>query len=491
MKKLLFALALFLAPVSAFAAGCDGQFSAGAICGNAQGTPGPAYDAFATGTIGHVIPFVDGTNTWSASQTFNGTSNVWAGGTFTGTNAMAGSTAVTVPTVAGADNSTNAASTAWVQGQTYATQTYVNNAIAFPINSQSGNYTVLTSDCGQTIVLTGAFTTLTLPAASGFPGGCQIQVMNTSTTRAKKLVGFPSYVFPAGLSGCGAICLWPSQQIQVRNIANVWIPTVIPKRWLAAPTFFVNNVSGSDNNDCLSTTSSACLTIQHAVDLACFAIDAGDTVPIVQIADSGTDYKPFQLVTHCLGTNQIAVTGNPTTPGNVVIDDNSVAGVIVYAKDKGILTLNGMRLVATVAGTTAVSCGQAAVIDMNNVEIGNLSTSGLAVSAIDGCTINVITGVKFVDSTGGGGSAAGTLFAAQRNATITINSNIGVTGTYNISSIGCYASANGTIMNAGTFGAIGGAGAKYLAQLNGVIYGGAANCGGANPGSTATGGQAS
>lgn len=103
MKKLLLAFALVLAPQVAFAQ-CNGVFPPNTLCGNLSGVPAPpsAFSSggtivgpgssivnnfalwnntsgtqlkdagFTTGTTGHSIPFLDGTNIWTNPQTFVG-----------------------------------------------------------------------------------------------------------------------------------------------------------------------------------------------------------------------------------------------------------------------------------------------------------------------------------------------------------------------------------------------------------------------------------
>lgn len=74
MKKLLLALALLFAP-SLAQAQCNGVFPSNTVCGTIAGGV-PRATSFTTllptGTSGHTIPFLDGTNTWSATQTFSG-----------------------------------------------------------------------------------------------------------------------------------------------------------------------------------------------------------------------------------------------------------------------------------------------------------------------------------------------------------------------------------------------------------------------------------
>lgn len=83
-----------------------------------------------------------------------------AGDTYTGTHTFSGATAVTVPTVSGSDNSTNAASTAMVQSAIAA----VNAQTALTTSVNTG--TSVTATAGQHVICTNAaVVTVTLPAS--------------------------------------------------------------------------------------------------------------------------------------------------------------------------------------------------------------------------------------------------------------------------------------------------------------------------------------
>jgi hypothetical protein len=114
MRKILLAALFAFAPSLAFAQ-CTGVFPPNTLCGNLSGSPAPpsAFSAsgnvvgpgsstindfalwnntggtqlkdagFTTGTSGHAVPFLDGTNVWSGGATFSST--LTANGTVSGT----------------------------------------------------------------------------------------------------------------------------------------------------------------------------------------------------------------------------------------------------------------------------------------------------------------------------------------------------------------------------------------------------------------------
>ncbi len=360
------------------------------------------------------------------------------------------------------------------------------------LNAQAGNYTIATSDCGNTISASGAGTTITLPAVAGFASNCAVVVRNANATRAQILSGFPSdlQIPNVQCGGAGKTCLFPGQTVQVAIVNGAWATAVAPGRWRKASPKFYANPAGSDNNDCLATgTANACLTIQHAVDLSCFAADSGNTNQEVQL-DDGTYTTGFQLVTHCLGNNTLVVTGNHGAPANVVIQ-SAVAGPLIYAKDKGFLAIDGMKLQPTAGGVQPLSCGQFANIDVNGPIIITQTPSGNIFTATDACTINLNVALTIQDT--GLPSAANTLYNVANNARIQLNGVMTFTGTWNFAVASCFAQAGGVIdLNNGSITGGTQTGTRWLSQLNGVIYGGAATkCPGtAATGSTPTGGQA-
>lgn len=112
------------------------------------------------GAVQNSFPNVSGAVTVTHAELNSVTSRALrAGDTYSGTHAFSGATAVTVPTVTGSDNSTNAASTAFVQTAIAA----VNSQTALTTVESTG--TSVTASAGQHVVCTNAAAvTVTLPA---------------------------------------------------------------------------------------------------------------------------------------------------------------------------------------------------------------------------------------------------------------------------------------------------------------------------------------
>ena len=198
MKKLLLALALLLAPSAAFGQ-CTGVFPANTICGNLTGSPAPPRAVSfsssgvvgpATTVVGHFATWDNTTgnlladfdlfgtaNTWPGAQVFQGANTFSATNTFSSGVKLTGLSAGTQTKCLGLDSSNNVV---YNTGACAAT---------LPVTTQSGDYTIQTSDCNSIIALTGAYKTITLPAAAGFSSSCVIYIKNNNTGRGQKMVG--------------------------------------------------------------------------------------------------------------------------------------------------------------------------------------------------------------------------------------------------------------------------------------------------------------
>ncbi len=438
MKKLLLALALFLAPSVAFAQ-CTGLFPPNTVCGNFGATAAPPSAVSSGGNI-----FGPGSSTVGHVATWANTSG-----------------------------------------------TLLADSNLFPDpNTQTGDYTIATTDCGGIVNETGAYKTITLPAVAGFPVNCIVRVVNGSSTRGQKLSGFPTDLGSSNSEcGSGKACLWPRQGVTVAVVAGTWKTVSAPGRWRweTSYTFYVDGTNGDDNNDCLSTTTSACKTIQKAVNLACYLVDSGGQVPGIQVAN-GT-YAGFSLTTQCVGQNCIGIIGNTGTPSNVLLTDGGVSGNIVSVQDKGCVEMNGFAFQATGANSLATTTRQFAILDLTNIVFHTVGAGGYIAAANEVSSLNLISGIQFIDITAP--SRAAVMFSASDNSKLVIATNVTFTGTWIVAAAGCLSTAGGSI-NLSNVTLTGGTitGPRYIASLNGVIYGGAANCPGDVGGSTSLGGQA-
>lgn len=137
------------------------------------------------------------------------------------------------------------------------------------VNPVAANYSILPSDCGNTVQAgsgsTGLFTVV-LPAVTGFVSNCTITVVNGDIGREKVLSGFPATLLPT---------LWPLQALQVSIINSSWVATFNPGKWRpTAATVFNVSATGIDAVGCtLGTGAAACATGLYAMTTVCQNVD--------------------------------------------------------------------------------------------------------------------------------------------------------------------------------------------------------------------------
>lgn len=272
MKRFLLALALLLAPTVA-SAQCNGVFAPNTICGTvAGGIPGQVSTSVLTGIPGGI----------------NGQLQYNNAGVFGGYTIGPG---------------------LQVNSGTLYAQLAVQAA-------KTANYPIVSGDCNTTIPFgTGATAqiTATLPAlpSAGFIAGCTIYAKNTNTyaatSHATILSGFPSDLNTR---------LWAGQVagVQVNAAATGWITVENPGRWRVpgTVTLHFDKLNGNNANDCLSTTTGACLDAQTAWAIQQYQFDNAGTTPILVGACGQTHTTQLNMGGTPLGTNlvQLSPDGN-------------------------------------------------------------------------------------------------------------------------------------------------------------------------------------
>lgn len=131
----------------------------------------------------------------------------------------------------------------------------------------AGPDTILNTDCGKTVqegTGTSGLFTITVPAVTGFPSGCEVTIVNGDTGRAKLV---------SGLSGLTNNLLWQGQAMKIKIVNGAWAITSNPGRLQLGSTtlnLYVNGSTGSDvNNDCQSAAA-PCQTIANAAVIIAF-----------------------------------------------------------------------------------------------------------------------------------------------------------------------------------------------------------------------------
>jgi hypothetical protein len=350
-------------------------------------------------------------------------------------------------------------------------------------NAQTGNYTVLNADKGDTISLEGnAFYTLTFGNPTGYDANFTVMVINNDTGRAKWI----------SLSGTISFYLWPRQTCIVVNNNNIWRPLgrsrwKLPSGALTINTDFTN---GSDTNgvaDGLATGAGAFKTVQHALGMILNEFDldgteSGQSQITVLMAAGSTDssiihFSPHATAIGAQGGAAIKIDGNggSITGGmqfyfgavveirNVTISSQT-AGVNAIDAQWGskIFLLDGITFAANAANLAAINAADFSHVELDN----NITVSGAG-------------SYLFI-------AASNSNIIAISALTITLTSNITVTNTVLVAACSNMNLANVTWSLGGhTVTATN----KYVVTTNGVLSG-SANVPGSGAANVNTGGQA-
>lgn len=250
--------------------------------------------------------------------------------------------------------------------------------------------------------------------------------------------------------------------------------STIRERLTANRTYYVAT-TGNDSNDGLSS-GTPFLTIQKAVDVIAQTLDLNGYVVTVQLADgtytAGITDKAF------VGSQSITITGNTTTPANVLISVSS--GNCISWRTKNALTLSGVKLAAS--SGSGLLCNGGGVVSFSAVDFGACSTAH----------IYVRNPGSFVSAAGNysisGASPAHALVLDQggygfENKTVTIS------GTPAFSMGFCFARSLGFLSFGGTTFSGSATGKQYDLSLNSVAYASGVTLPGGSVGTTTTGGQ--
>jgi hypothetical protein len=193
----------------------------------------------------------------------------------------------------------------------------------------SGPVTVDNTHCGLNYVLGGgAFYVARVSDASSFPQGCTVTIINTDISACKgksiQVAGFPAL-----------FVLWPGQVVQLTNVSNAWVETIMPGRWRPNCTAFplVINTdikNGSDQAglaDGLGTGAEAFKSVQFALQFVLTDFDFSGT-PQTQVkilmAPGSTDATGIHYAPHG---------SNPASQGGAVLTIDGNGGIIVGQND--------------------------------------------------------------------------------------------------------------------------------------------------------------
>jgi len=297
------------------------------------------------------------------------------------------------------------------------TNTAVNNLGIHTVTTVTGSVTVATTGASPQYHITSGTGTVTLNAATGYPGNFVCSIHNDSTRR-----------WTIAPNGRTSYYLWPGQSCRVARVGSVWVSDY-PAVWTldaANRTIYVDHAAGSSANDGL-TSGSAKATIQQAIEMIERYIDAFQFGIVIQVA-AGTFTENAAVHTKRLrGYHVISLVGDTTTPSNCVwrIPAN---GTGLTCRDWSGIILGGFRMQAF-AQTATMTIATPAVVTAtaHGLAAGNtivFSTTGALPTGVTAGTIYYViaTGLTtdtFQFSATSGGAAINTSGSQSGTHTVT------------------------------------------------------------------------
>ena len=238
----------------------------------------------------------------------------------------------------------------------------------------------------------------------------------------------------------------------------------------ASRTYYVR-ADGSDSNTGLADSAGgAFLTIQKAINTVA-GLDINTRNVTIQVR-AGTFTGGVSVTGPWLGSGTVTLTGDTTTPSNVVISTTSANCVSV--SNGGYLVVQGFKLTAATSGFLLVTSNFGRIDIGNKMEFGAYASGGIA-NTSGGIINNFATAVTI----SGGGSGVflandtNAIFSNQVVTTWTVSGNITVT-TFATASNAGYLNANSVTFSIGAFTVTG---TRFTASNGGRINtsGGGAN----------------
>ncbi len=252
---------------------------------------------------------------------------------------------------------------------------------------------------------------------------------------------------------------------------------------LTANRIYYVRTDGSDSNNGLANTSGgAFLTIQKAVDTTA-AIDLGIYDVTIQLANA--TYTAGALVkAPWVGSGNVTLRGDPTTPANVTISITNANCITVQSN--GRLNISGLKLQTTTGGNCLDATMGGSISFSGQMNFGACASTHL--SASSGGRINNIGGANYTIS----GSVPYHIYSQQQGGvvlasiTITLAATPAFSGSFaTVTNLGFFRSAGVTYSGSAT-------GLRYQAMVNSVVQtdgAGATALPGSTAGTTSTGGQ--
>ncbi len=351
------------------------------------------------------------------------------------------------------------------------------------VNAQTGtSYTIVDGDRAKLITLSNASpVAVTLPqagASSQFQAGWYCDIENLSV--------LPALITPttSTIDGATSFSLGSNQGVRIASNGSNYSTQrggSGSREVLQANRTYYVRTDGSDSNTGLANSSGgAFLTIQKAIDTAC-ALDLSIYNVTINVAN-GTYTTPLVPKSY-IGAGPISISGDTTTPTNVVISTTS-ANAITAVGVLGSYQIGGVKIQTTTSGIGIVASNGSKLVLNGKFEIG--TCAGQQIACTTGAAISIAANYTI---SGGSSYHMFVLTTGQ----IIVNSVVTtLTGTPAFSGAFALAASVGIINTAGWTFSGSATGTRYSATLNAVINTASGNTSflpGNAAGSTATGGQ--
>ena len=243
---------------------------------------------------------------------------------------------------------------------------------------------------------------------------------------------------------------------------------------LSSRTYYVRKDGNDTNTGLVNSSAGAFLTITKAINTVS-GLDLNGQSCIIQVG-AGTYTETVTANVPFVGGVPI-LTGDTTTPSNVVINASSICIFVLNGTE---LSVQGFRILSTGDGLLAQNAGRLNVI-------GNMEYGACTVAHMHAKYAGLITVTANYSVTGG---AAWHWWAETAGGSIqVIGRTITITGTPNFSGAWAGCTIVAQIVPVSNTYSGSATGARYVVQLNGVIYSSGATLPGNSAGTALTGGQ--
>lgn len=321
--------------------------------------------------------------------------------------------------------------------------------------------------------ITGTSAEITVSNGDGVSGNPTLSLPTALTFTGKTITGGTF----SGMASGSTATTQSARDNSTKLATTAYVDTATREKLTANRTYYVRTDGSDSNTGLVNTAGGAFLTLQKAIDVVA-ALDISTYTVTIQVG-SGTYTSGITVTGPWVGSGSVQLTGDTTTPSNVVISVTSSFGIVV--ESGGRLKVGGFKFVTTTAGSGILSQSGGFVLINGKCDFGACATSHInvnnaAVSCFNDYNITGAAPIHWQVESGG-------ILICQL-ATITI------TGTPAFATAFAYTNWAAMTVNANTFSGSA-TGTRYLSTKNGLIetFGsGATYLPGNAAGSTSTGG---